>query len=504
VLVRVVYGDGEPETYLLPLGFASGEWARLIQSDLDAFVLVNVAGKSKDAGGVIFDASRERECWTMLLETIVRQRRIKSATGELVGWHNGTYDRIRGDGSTPLEPILMKAEQSNSAAHFDGQFMLKMFRKIDTGVNPDLEISRHLTEKMQFPHSPALVGAIEYRIPNAEPLTFGIMHEFLNNSTQAWEHVLGEIGKYFEQVGIEFTGANLDAELTPETRWIDLVDREPTPLALEALGPFLNSAALLGTRTAEMHLALAAAKDIPAFAPEPFTPFYQRGLFQSMRNHGRRVLQMLRKQLPNLPDASQSDARAIVDLEADIIARFRQITERKITALRIRCHGDYHLGQVLYTGKDFKLIDFEGEPMRAISERRIKRSPLRDVAGMLRSFHYASHAGLLTEIPGVVVRTQDSAALAPWARFLYVWTSAAFVKAYLTQVGDAPFVPASRDELRCLLDTYLLEKSLYELDYEMNNRPTWISIPIRGVLDLMDVPQETKSPVGDSGRPIVN
>ena len=139
------------------------------------------------------------------------------------------------------------------------------------------------------------------------------------------------------------------------------------------------------------------------------------------------------------------------------------------------------------------------EVMRAIGERRIKRSPLRDVAGMLRSFHYASHAGLLTEIPGVMVRSQDSVSLTPWARFLYFWTSAVFVKAYLTQVGDTPFLPKTREELRCLLDTYLLEKSLYELDYEMNNRPTWISIPIRGVLDLMDVAREKKPTSGSAG-----
>lgn len=492
VLVKILYGEGEPDTYLLPLGFATGDRAKLIVSDLPGTVLVHVSVDSSEPSGVIFDASRERECWTALHDTVAHNRRVKSAHGELSGWHNSTYQRLRGQATAPLEPHVMRAEQSNSAAHLGDLFILKMFRKIDTGVNPDLEISRYLTEQSQFPHSPGLAGAIEYHSSNAESMTFAIMHEFLGGSQQAWEHALSEIGRYFEDVDINHLSTDLSAELTPETRWMDLIDKPPTALAREAIGPLLSSAALLGQRTAEMHLALASAKNTPTFAPEPFTPFYQRGLFQSMRNHGRRVLQSLKKQISKLPESAQEDARIITDMEEKIISRFREIADRKFTALRIRCHGDYHLGQVLYTSMDFKLIDFEGEPMRTISERRIKRSPLRDVAGMLRSFHYATHAGFLTEVPGVVLRTEDSAALAPWARFLYVWTSAVFVKSYLNQVGDAPFLPQSRDELRCLLDTYLLEKSLYELDYEMNNRPTWVSIPMRGVLDLMDVPHSTQ------------
>lgn len=499
VLTNVAYGAGEPESYLLPLAFATGDRAAQILTDSPSSVLVNVTFRSNAPGGLIYDASREHDCWVVLHDLVARRRRIRSQEGELVGWQSRAYRRILAGATTALEPSVLRAEQSNSAAVFGETFILKLFRRLDAGVNPDLEISRYLTEQVKFPHVPALTGAIEYRTQKREPMTVAIMHEFLSNSHQAWEFTLDEFGRYFERVGTEFANANLDAEFRPETRWIDLVEQEPTPLAREVIGPFLHSVALLGTRTAEMHVALAGTTDNPSFAPEPFTPFYQRGLFQSMRNHGRRVLQMLKKQLAKLPEAMQADARTIVNMETEIIGRFREIADRKITALRIRCHGDYHLGQVLYTGKDFKLIDFEGEPMRAISERQIKRSPLRDVAGMVRSFHYASHAGLLTEIPGVIVRSQDSVSLTPWARFLYFWTSAVFVRAYLAQVGDTPFLPKTREELRCLLDTYLLEKALYELEYEMNNRPSWISIPVRGVLDLMNVVREKKPTSGSAG-----
>jgi maltose alpha-D-glucosyltransferase/alpha-amylase len=491
VLIRVTYGEGEPESYLLPLAFAAGEDVERVLGENPALALVNVSSKSASENGVIYDASRERSFWNRFHESMAATRRIKSEKGELVAWHNPTYRKVRGEADVDLIPNIVRAEQSNSAAIFGDRFIVKMFRKIDAGVNPDLEISRFLTEDAGFKNCPALAGAIEYRTDGNEPMTVAVMHEFLSNAPQAWEATLHELGRYFERASSEFSIKELLAELKPETRWFDLVDVEPTPLVRQAVGPFLHLAALLGQRTAEMHLALAGAQGNPAFATEPFTPFYQRGLYQSMRNHGRRVLQLLKRQLPSLPEESRHAAQTIVDMESDIISRFRRISDRKITALRIRCHGDYHLGQVLYTGKDFVIIDFEGEPMRAISERRIKRSPLRDVAGMIRSFHYASHAGLLAEVPGIVVRSQDSAELAQWARLWYLWTSAAFFKAYLTQVGTAPFLPRSRDELQCLLDTYLLEKSLYEMDYEMNNRPGWIGIPIRGVLDLMDVPPDT-------------
>lgn len=484
LLINVIYDQGEPETYLLPLAFAYGDRAEQLTADAPMLVLLKVVSESAVANGLIYDASHERDFWMTLQRTISETLRISASCGELAGWHNRNYQRISGASHGTLEPSVLRAEQSNSAAIYGGLFILKLFRKIDQGVNPDLEISRYLTEQLSFAHSPVLAGAIEYHTPDAEPATIAIMHEFHAHSQQAWEFVLNEINQYLERVKSGFPVANLSAELKPETRWIELVNQEPTPLAREAIGSFLQSAELLGRRTAEMHLALGAATDNPSFSAEPFTPSYQQTLSQTLQHHGKQVLQILKKQMPKLPEAAQADAHAIVEMETDILSRFADLAERRITAQRIRCHGDYHLGQVLRFGGDFKLIDFEGEPMRPISERKVKVSPLRDVAGMLRSFHYATNAALMARVSGVG-KEPNAASRAAWARFFYVWTSAVFVKAYLAQAGDAAFLPKSHDELHCLLDAYLLEKSLYELDYEMNNRPDWVSIPIRGVLDLM-------------------
>jgi maltose alpha-D-glucosyltransferase/alpha-amylase len=168
-------------------------------------------------------------------------------------------------------------------------------------------------------------------------------------------------------------------------------------------------------------------------------------------------------------------------MEERILKRFQGILDRRITAMRIRIHGDYHLGQVLYTGKEFVLIDFEGEPARSLASRRIKRSPLRDVAGMLRSFHYASYAPLVEEVGGSV-RTGDVKALEPWAVLWNRRVSASFLDGYLEAARAASFLPQAPEELSSMLAIFLLEKAIYELGYELNNRPAWIKLPLLGIL----------------------
>jgi len=178
-------------------------------------------------------------------------------------------------------------------------------------------------------------------------------------------------------------------------------------------------------------------------------------------------------------------AQNILDHEGDIINRFRSVMEQGITAMRIRCHGDYHLGQVLWTGKDFIIIDFEGEPARPISERRIKRSPLRDVAGMLRSFHYAAYANLFAQQEGGLIRSEDFSYLESWVEFWHSWVSIFFLKAYLDAASRGNFLPETRRELKVLLDTYLLEKAIYEVGYELNSRPHWVKIPLQGIEQVL-------------------
>ncbi|MDY6974497.1 MAG: hypothetical protein SV775_19620 [Thermodesulfobacteriota bacterium] len=241
-------------------------------------------------------------------------------------------------------------------------------------------------------------------------------------------------------------------------------------------------ATLMGKRTGELHLALSSDTEDPNFAPEFFSVLYQRSLYQSMQGLTKRVLDLLRKGVRNLPENLREEADEISRLEKDILTLFRPLYKKKLPAMKIRIHGDYHLGQILYTGNDFVIIDFEGEPARALSERRLKRSPLRDVASMIRSFHYAAYISLLKEAP---LRPEDVPQLEPWADLWYKYVAGIFLHSYLDTVNAASVVPSNREDLDIMLTAFLLEKAIYELGYELNNRPHWINIPIKGIKHLL-------------------
>ena len=259
--------------------------------------------------------------------------------------------------------------------------------------------------------------------------------------------------------------------------------REPSELAGETIGSYLGVAQLIGVRTAQLHRALASVDD-PAFAPEPFTALYQRSLYQTLRNQASSSFATLRQRQDLLPESVRPQATAALGLSDQAMAEVRKLISSRSTAMRIRTHGDYHAGQVLWTGKDVVIIDFEGEPGRPLSERRFKRSALTDIAGMLRSFHYAAYGTLLNPRLGGAVRPEDVGRLERWAAFWYLNVAAAFLGAYIDEARGQPFVPADEVELRTTLELAMLQKVLYELSYELNNRPDWVSIPLRGLLDL--------------------
>ena len=266
---------------------------------------------------------------------------------------------------------------------------------------------------------------------------------------------------------------------------IELLSQEsPDRAAAEMVGVYLDVARLLGRRTAELHLALSSDSEDLAFAPEPFQP-QMRSVYQSMRNLTGRTLRLLRNRLATLPEDTRKQAARLSAHQEQIGACFDAMLKRRTNVLRIRTHGDLHLGQVLYTGKDFFIIDFEGEPARPLTERRRKRPGLRDVAGMLRSFHYAAFGTLLEELRSGALGGRDFASMEPWATMWQEWTAWAFVKGYLETAGDSPIVPKDLGELKALLDAFVLDKAIYELGYELNNRPDWVTIPLHGIEQIV-------------------
>ncbi len=474
-LVQVDYLEGDPETYVLPLASTPAQRVSDPERAISEAAIARV--RTKDGDQMLFDATYDSRFCRSLLDTIARRRHAGPRKAKLVATRTEAFHRIVGR-SDALSPSLMGVEQSNTSVRFGYQLLLKLFRRVGEGVNPDLEIGRFLTERRSFPHTPAVAGALEYHRSKAEPITLGILHAFISNGGDAWRYTLDHLSRYLEEALIR-RGKIVRPEL-PNQSPLAVAFLEPPPLACEMMAEYLEAVRLLGVRTAEVHIALASEVEDPAFAPEDFTPFYQRSLYQSMRTRTIQTFRLLKDHTDRLPEVNQ-----ILDLEGEILKRFKAVLGGKIEAKRIRCHGDYHLGQVLHTGNDFLIIDFEGEPARPLSERRIKRSPLQDVAGMLRSFHYAAYSALYGATTGFA-RPDDPSELELWIRFWYVWAAAGFLGAYLDQAKGAGFLPTNLGELEVLLDFFLLGKAVYELGYEANSRPDWIKMPIQGVLQLLE------------------
>jgi maltose alpha-D-glucosyltransferase/alpha-amylase len=329
------------------------------------------------------------------------------------------------------------------------------------------------------------MGALEFeREPGEEPITLGVLHEFIPNANLGWKHALDHIGRFFEQALTEREQLAALTGLIPAGTLLTVAASEVPAATEELVGGYLQAAELLGQRTAEMHHALVECQDDPALAPEPFGQLYQRAMYQSLRKQILQTMDLLRKQRQNLPETSRAIAEEVLNRQKTLLDNVKSITGRKIEALRIRCHGDYHLGQVLYTGKDYVILDFEGEPSRSLAERRLKRSPLVDVAGMIRSFHYCSRVGQSNVVKRGLVNPDDASTLGTAAHLWYTTVSGSFLRAYLELGTKAEFLPAKTDDLERLLQTYLLEKACYELRYELNNRPEWAEVPMAGILEL--------------------
>ncbi|HZF01234.1 MAG TPA: maltose alpha-D-glucosyltransferase [Methylomirabilota bacterium] len=486
-LLHVEFLQTEPEIYVLPLAAAFGDEANAIVQNSPTLVIARMTVNQSNQTGVLYEAVASKNFCNGLLKLMSNSGALDGKRGQLKASHTPELERILAEGAA-MEPSIGKAEQSNSSIIFGEKLMLKFFRRLESGINPDLEISRFLTVR-QFPNTPPLAGALEYRVGKTDLSTVAILTSFVPKAKDAWEYTLDALGKFYERT------ATLPAEKhqpqLPVANIVKLAAMVTSPDAVSMIDTYAESARMLGQRTAEMHLALASEPDDPAFAPEQFTPHAQRGLFQAIRNLTRQNFQLLARQMKKLPPEIQAQAQQVLALEPEIIKRLRMIYERHIDCDRIRHHGDYHLGQVLYTGKDFLIIDFEGEPAIALSERRLKRSPLRDVAGMIRSFHYAANSALLKQIERGTIADGQLPQTILWAQFWSRWVGAIFFRAYRQATGAARFLPPGEADLQVMMDAYLMRKAIYELGYELNNRPDWVKIPLQGILELV---VEGKSP----------
>ncbi len=473
VFVKVEYDSGEPDIYGLMLTAVNAERTTLIERNVP-WALIAPVELADGTPLHLVDAVAVPEVAVGLLEAMRTKAKLSGGTGTLT-FATEPGIRVRPP-DEDLHPSVSRSEQSNTSLMFGNEFVLKFIRRLEGGVHPQVEIGRFLAKSKVVEHVPRLAGSMTYTRNGAKPAVVGVMESAVPHQYDAWTFAVESLGLILEEVA---AGHDEPPQLPRRPHPMEMPP--PHPRLVDVAGSWLDFARLLGQRTADLHLALADAKDNADFVPEKYMPFYQRALAQGFRVQARQSVRMLKASLPSLSDSIRAMAEEVLANEAALLARLHEIAGRTLTSRRIRCHGDLHLGQVLVSGRDPVFIDFEGEPARSLGDRRIRRSPWKDVAGMVRSFHYASQfawrelaqsqaAGLGTDIEA-------------WARAWYLWTSSEFVAAYTATAASGGLLTADSDEHRFLFDLFTLDKSFYELGYELDNRPIWVEIPLQGILE---------------------
>jgi trehalose synthase-fused probable maltokinase len=474
ILAQVEYTSGPADTYDIPLVLAHDG------TSLKDSSCVRVSAGSSDEI-VLGDALTNEQFLNQLLEAIAEGLSVPGGRGRVRAVGTAALRSLWQPSRGPLVPSVMNREQSNSSVVYENRLVLKMFRRLEQGLNPDLEIGAFLIAKTSFRNVPPLAGYLEYLNGAGTSAALAMLQGYVANQGDAWQYTLKALAEYYENA----PRWNLGANDLPDATLLELCGEAIPDQARQRIGPYLDAAALLGRRTGELHLALASVPGDPEFAPQPFTAPDRQALANSAIQLLTANFALLRRLRNELPDQARDDAGQVLQLEEIARRRFQRLTGLSSSAMVTRIHGDYHLGQVLFTGSDFVIIDFEGEPARPLEERRKKRSPLQDVAGMLRSFHYAAYAPLLQQKSGERPPREELRAWANRAQYWQRWVSAAFLKAYLEVSKNSIVIPQDREELALLLDLYLLDKAIYELGYELNNRPGWVRIPMDGIAQLL-------------------
>jgi maltose alpha-D-glucosyltransferase/alpha-amylase len=486
VIAQVDFASGEPQWYFVPVALrrvgGEGERRERERRGSDAAVLATAEGDCH-----LVDASVEPGFTVRVVRAIIRGERLNGTNGTFVGRPaDGRHIAHQLDTGT-VRPLGV--EQSNSSSIIGERAVLKVLRRVEPGVHPEVELLRHLTQQ-GFTHAPALLGTLEHcATGTGAATTIATLIEYVPSEGDAWELMRGEAARFYDWAAATQLGGGAMIPAPSDVLTMqDLPDDLPEPL-VEAL----DRVQLLGRRTADLHRALAAG-DEPRFRPEPFTRLYQRAMYQALRSEARAVFAQLRHSaragtlLPP-PEGEPFDIGDLTAIEASVLSQYHHITDHRIDCDRIRIHGDLHLAQVLGRGGEVAFIDFEGEPARPLGERAIKRSGLVDVAGMVRSFDYVAHQGLLDAVHRGV-GTADG--LRPCAEIWESWTTGLYVSSYLREIGTSRIIPHDPGDVRTLLDVLVLRKAVFEVRYELDRRPDWVWIPLRALTRPRDAAQASE------------
>jgi len=474
LFLEIAHDDDSTSVYQLALTITTGEAAETIRASDPASIVATVATTAGPA--ILHDAIVREDVRQAILNLIEAETKLPTGAGLLIGQRSNIFAEARGEESLPGR--TGSAEQSNTSILYGTKLILKLFRRLQPGENPDAEIGRFLTEVAKFPRIAPFLGDVILTSENGEPTTIAMLQGLVENEGDGWQWTLDELSRYYDSVAT--LPPPQETGIAPSFTATEPSHRE----AREHAALSLDAAALLGRRTAEMHLALATPTRNPVFVAECFTTSDLLADADRIDAQLALTLGALRRGMTQLPDTTVDTAALLLSRRIELFARARAIASATPAdaGWRIRIHGDYHLGQVLRSRGDYVILDFEGEPARSLAQRRAKQSPLKDVAGMLRSFSYAAYAALNTFAQR---RPDDAKNIEPWATLWQNAVSTEFLRAYKDTINatNPDLIPQTRQS-QLLLSAYLLEKSLYELLYELDNRPTWVRIPLAGILAL--------------------
>jgi maltose alpha-D-glucosyltransferase/alpha-amylase len=449
-------GPTEESIYFMPLALA---WEDHEEERVNRLTTAALARVRQQANvGVMGDAFYDEAFCRAVIEAIGARKEIATAAGRLQFKPTDVFKDVVADVAT-MTVSRPSAMSSNTVVTLDETLFLKGYRRLREGLNPELEMGRFLTEVACYPNCVPVLGALEYFGNDGKIMTLALVQRYVSNQGDGWDYTQRYLERFLEGVR---NSAGAHAAVA------------------DVHGGFLALAATLGKRTAELHVALARRTGDPAFDPEPLTSDDIATFRARAASEATIMLDLLSEQLAKLPATAHDDAQALLAKQHKLKACIASGLTREPHGIKTRYHGDYHLGQVLVTGNDFVIIDFEGEPARSFEERRTKSSPLRDVAGMLRSFNYARWAALRH----VAQNADEFTLLDPVLRQWEQATREAFLSSYTdVMAGSGQALPVDAE----LLGLFELEKAMYEVRYELNNRPDWAQVPLQGVLALVGI-----------------
>ncbi|MCT7374223.1 maltose alpha-D-glucosyltransferase [Chelativorans salis] len=457
--------DGS-QRYLLPLTVLWGEENVQFGAPKLSATLARV--RRGPQLGALIDGSYDDRFATEVMRAMQENREHSAAGGVLRFYGNERLQAM----TFPEPPVSLMGEQSNVSIAFGRQALLKIFRRLRSGDQPEVEVARFLTEEAGFANTPAFLGMIEYDEEDGERTVLGSVSAFVENQGDAWSVFVHALERSIE-----------DEFLAPPSGVPAAIPGAPPGVVSDSLVYPLDLLRRLGECTGEMHSAFAVDTDREAFRCEPIDRADIEEWLEDARVEVAEARAGIRRAMANLPPIAKEMAERLSALDPEIDRRLEALAKIAPSGKKSRIHGDYHLGQVLVSEQDLFIIDFEGEPRRTLAERRGKSSPLRDVAGMLRSFDYAAWAAVRQVASRLPNQARDSAAIARHWRDRMVGE---FLEGYLSAAVDAQNLPEDTQTRQALLELFLLQKGFYEINYELSNRPDWVSIPIQGILDLID------------------